>query len=128
MGSLSSLNDRLVPKDENDRSVPYTHWWPKQGTTEWITYDLPEAQKIQSATLYWYDDGPWGGCRVPKSWTLYYKDASGNWQPVTGADNYGVQKGAANTVNFDPVTTSSMKLEVVLPDDNSAGIFEWQLD
>ncbi len=128
MGSLSSLNDRLIPKDENDRSVPYTHWWPKQGTTEWIAYELPQAQKVQSATIYWYDDGPWGGCRVPKSWNIYYQDASGNWQPVTGADNFGTQKGGANTVNFDPVTTKALKLEVVLPDDNSAGIFEWQLD
>lgn len=128
MGSLSSLNDRLVPKDENDRSVPYTHWWPKQGTTEWIAYELPAAEKVQSATLYWYDDGPWGGCRVPKSWKLYYQDGNGDWQPVTGADNYGTVKGEPNTVNFDPVTTKAMKIEVVLPDDNSAGIFEWQLD
>ena len=126
--SLSSLNDRLVPKDENDRSVPYTHWWPEQGTTEWITYDLPQAKSVQSATVYWYDDGPWGGCRVPKSWKLYYKDSEGNWQPVNGVDNYGTAKGVANTVNFDPVTTEAMKLEVVLPEDNSAGIFEWSLD
>ncbi len=128
MGSLSSLNDRLVPKDENDRSVPYTHWWPKQASTEWIAYELPEAKQVQSATVYWFDDGPWGGCRVPKSWNIYYQDATGKWQPVTGADNFGTQKGAANTVNFDPVTTKALKLEVVLPDDNSAGIFEWQLD
>lgn len=128
MYSLSSLNDRLVPKDENDRSVPYTHWWPQQGTTEWLAYELPEASSVQSSTVYWYDDGPWGGCRVPKSWKLYYQDKDGNWQPVTGADNYGVAKGDPNTVNFDPVVTKAMKLEVVLPDDNSAGIFEWSLD
>ncbi len=128
MSSISSLNDRLVPKDENDRSVPYTHWWPKQGTTEWVAYEMPKAETVQSATVYWYDDGPWGGCRVPKSWELYYKDEAGNWQPVTGADKYGTAKGSANTVNFDPVKTKAMKLEVVLPDDNSAGLFEWQLD
>lgn len=125
--SISSLNDRLVPKDENDRSVPYTHWWPKQDSTEWIVYDMPQAEKVQSATVYWYDDGPWGGCRVPKSWRLYYKDSKGDWQPVTGADNYGTLKGSPNTVNFDPVTTTAMKLELVQPDDNSAGIFEWSL-
>ena len=55
MYSLSSLNDRLVPKDENDRSVPYTHWWPKQGTTEWLSYELPSEEAVQSATVYWYD-------------------------------------------------------------------------
>jgi hypothetical protein len=32
-----------------------------------------------------------------------------------------------NTVNFDPVKTKALKLEVTLPDDNSAGIFEWSV-
>lgn len=40
MPALSAINDRLVPKDENDRSVPYTHWWPKNGTTEWLGYEF----------------------------------------------------------------------------------------
>ena len=26
--ALSAINDRLVPSDGNDRSVPYTHWLP----------------------------------------------------------------------------------------------------
>lgn len=125
--SLQSVNDRLLPKDENDRSVPYYHWWPKQGTTEWISYNFPGDKEVQSSTVYWYDDGPWGGCRVPKSWKIYYKDAAGNWVPVSNPDKYSVNKGAANTVNFDPVTTSALKLEVVLPDDNATGIFEWEV-
>ena len=33
----SSITDGLVPADENDRSVPYIHWWSKKNTTEWIT-------------------------------------------------------------------------------------------
>ena len=123
--ALSSINDRLVPKDENDRSMPYTHWWPKQGTTEWLGYEFLEQSTVQSCTVYWFDDGPWGGCRVPKSWRILYLDAQGQWQPVSGADRYPTDKGAACTVNFDPVSTKALRLEVVLPDDNSAGLFEW---
>ena len=52
MPALSSINDRLVPKNENDRSVPYTHWWPKNGTTEWLCYEFPEENTVQSATVY----------------------------------------------------------------------------
>ncbi len=124
---LSSVNDRLVPKDEYDRSMPYFHFWPKEGTTEWIAYEFPEATKVQQSTVYWYDDAPWGGCRVPKSWKLYYLDNSGNWAEVTGADKYDTQRGAANTVNFDPVTTTALKLEIRLPDDNATGVFEWEV-
>ena len=123
--ALSSINDRLIPRDENDRSVPYTHWWPKQASTEWIAYDFGAEATVQSSTVYWYDDGPWGGCRVPKSWRLLYQDAQGQWQPVSGADGYPTLKGTPCTVNFTPVKTRALRLEVTLPDDNSAGLFEW---
>lgn len=126
--SVSSLTDGLVPKDENDRSMPYYHWWPKQGTTEWVVYEFHETQSVGSSTVYWYDDGPWGGCRVPKSWKIYYKDEAGKWQPVTGVAKYPTVKGGANRVEFDIVNTDGLKLEVVLPDDNSTGIFEWEVD
>lgn len=126
--SVSSLTDGLVPKDENDRSMPYYHWWPKQGTIEWVVYEFPETQSVGSSTVYWYDDGPWGGCRVPKSWKIYYKDQTGKWQPVTGVAKYPTVKGGANRVEFDIVNTDGLKLEVVLPDDNSTGIFEWEVD
>lgn len=126
--SVSSLTDGLVPKDENDRSMPYYHWWPKQGTTEWVVYEFPETQSVGSSTVYWYDDGPWGGCRVPKSWKIYYKDQTGKWQPVTGVAKYPTVKGGANRVEFGIVNTDGLKLEVVLPDDNSTGIFEWEVD
>ena len=125
--ALSAINDRLVPKNENDRSVPYTHWWPKKASTEWLSYDFAAQAQVSTATVYWFDDGPWGGCRVPKSWCLYYRDAQGQWQPVQHPDGYPVQKGAPCTVNFDPVSTTAMKLEVTLPDDNSAGVFEWMV-
>lgn len=127
VAAISSINDRLVPKDENDRSIPYCHWWPKQASTEWLAYEFPSAMTIQSSTVYWYDDGPWGGCRVPKSWKVYYKNAAGQWAEVPGADQYTTKKGVANTVNFEPIETTAVKLEVVLPDDNSAGLYEWSV-
>ena len=125
--ALSSINDRLVPKNENDRSVPYTHWWPKNGTTEWLSYEFPQETTIQSSTVYWFDDGPWGGCRVPKSWRILYQDANGQWQPVKDADSYPTVKGLPCTVNFAPVKTRAVRLEVTLPQDNSAGVFEWSV-
>lgn len=127
MAAISAINDRLVPKDENDRSMPYYHWWPKQGTTEWISYEFPREATVTSATVYWFDDAPWGGCRVPKEWKIYYKNGAGEWLPVENADSYGIVKGAANTVNFDPVKTTAVKLEVIQPDKFSSGLFEWEV-
>ena len=123
--ALSSVADGLVPQDENDRTIPYYHWWPKNGSTEWVAYEFPQARKVSSAEVYWFDDAPWGGCRVPRSWSLYYKDNAGQWQPVANPGEYTVRKGDVNMVTFDSVTTTAMKLEVVLPEKNSAGVFEW---
>ena len=80
--ALTAINDRLLPKDEHDRSIPYYHWWPKQGTTEWLTYEFDSSKTISSASVIWYDDAPWGGCRIPKAWKIFYKDAEGKWVAV----------------------------------------------
>ena len=125
--ALSSINDRLVPADGNDRSVPYTHWWPKKNSTEWLVYNFKQAETVSNSTVYWFDDQPWGGCRVPDSWKLYYKDESGNWQEVKNPTGYPTGKGMANIVNFDPVKTSAMKLEIVQPENYSCGVFEWSV-
>ena len=123
--ALQSIADRLVPKDGNDRSMPYTHWWPKNNSTEWISYTFPEEATVQSCSVYWFDDQPWGGCRIPDSWKIYYKDANGNWQPVESPDGYPVAKGEPCTVNFKPVKTTALKLEVTMNKRLSAGVFEW---
>ena len=125
--SLNSIADGLVPKDGTDRSIPYTHWWPKNGSTEWISYTFPAKTKVQQCTVYWFDDQPWGGCTVPDAWAIYYKDAQGKWQPVAGADGYPRQKGSACTVNFTPVETTALKLEVKINEKLSAGVFEWDV-
>lgn len=126
--SISAINDGIVPKDDKDRTLPYYHWWPKEGTTEWISYDFSAEKTVSRSTIYWYDDKPWGGCQVPQSWVLYYKDNSGTWKPVENTSVYGVEKGIGNEVVFKPITTKAMKLEVKLADKNAAGIFEWSVE
>lgn len=125
--SMKSIADGLVPADENDRSVPYFHWWPKQGTTEWITYSFQEPKQVSSATVYWYDDQPWGGCKIPESWNIEYQDAQGQWQPVPDTDAYPVKKGQACTVHFAPVKTKVLRLNVKQPEKFSCGLFEWSV-
>jgi DUF1680 family protein len=125
--SITAINDRMIPNGEGAGSAPYYHWWPKQGTTEWISYDFNGEKTISSAMVFWYDDGPWGGCRVPREWKIYYKAKDGSWQPVENPSAYGVKKGFENEVTFKPVSTTAVKIEVVLPSDNASGIYEWSV-
>ena len=82
---------------------------------------------VSQSTIYWFDDQPWGGCSVPKAWRILYQNEAGEWVPVKGADAYPTMKGAACQVNFEPVKTSALKLEVDLPDELSAGLYEWEV-
>lgn len=125
MPAVESINDRLVPKDADDRSVPYTHWWPETNGKEWIAYLFPEEQIVHSTTVHWFDDQPWGGCAVPDSWQILYRNADGAWCPVANPDAYPTEKGIPCTVNFDAVKTKAIKLEVKMKEKKSAGLFEW---
>ena len=122
--SIGAINDGLIPGDE---SSPYYHWWPKNGGTEWITYSFAAPATVSSCTIYWFDDQPWGGCSVPKAWRILYQDAAGEWQPVQNPSGYPSVKGSACEVSFDPVKTGALKLEVDLPDNLSAGLYEWEV-
>lgn len=126
--AISAINDRLIPRDETDRSVPYYHWWPKKATTEWITYQFAKEEIISGSTVYWYDDAPWGGCRVPQSWRILYKNGAGEWLPVENTIPYKKEKGMPNQVLFTPVKATAVKLEVELPKEYAAGIFEWEIE
>ena len=125
--SIKAINDRLIPADGDDRSIPYTHWWPKNNSTEWLAYEFKEAAEISTSTVYWYDDQPWQGCKVPDSWKLYYKTTDGEWAEVGHPSGYPCDKGVACTVSFDPVKTTAVKLELVQPVDKSCGVFEWSV-
>ena len=122
--SISAINDRLIPS-EADMSVPYYHWWPKEGGVEWISYTLAQPSKVSSSSVFWFEDQPWGGCGLPKSWKIYYMDDKGAWQPVEDDSGYPVKKFADCTVTFKTVTTSALKIELELQDKLSAGIYEW---
>ena len=120
----SALNDQYDPVDSKDNSALYLHWWPKKDTKEWVQYDFNGEYTVSSAKVYWFDDGPWGGCRVPASWKIYYRK-DGEWVPVNNTSSYGTEKDKYNKVTFDPVKTTALRLELQLPADNSSGIHEW---
>lgn len=69
-----------------------------------------------------------GGCCIPQSWKIYYKDKNEEWVPVENINQYGVEKGFENEAGFKAVTTKALKIEVKLPEKNTSGIFEWEVE
>ncbi|MES2005871.1 MAG: beta-L-arabinofuranosidase domain-containing protein [Bacteroidota bacterium] len=121
---LTALNDQFEPANSEDKSGLYLHWWPKKDTDEWIQYDFDSEQTVSESSVYWYDDGPFGGCRIPASWRLLYKDGD-NWVPVKNLTPYELVKDKYDVVKFEPVKTKSLRMEIRLPKNYATGVHEW---
>ena len=123
------VNDQWEPKRSSDTSKPYHYWWLKQGTTEAITYQFDKEYEVSNVQVYWLDfDHYDGNFRTPESWTLYYKDANGEWQEVQDHSPYTVRKDCYNSVDFAPVKTTGLKILAKLQQGNSGGVLEWKVN
>lgn len=125
--SIGSVNDGYFPANSNDGKVPFFTLWPKNNSEEWIAYELSSPQTISTASVYWYDDGPWGGCRIPQSWNVQYKDTDGNWKDVNAKKAPTPVKNELNTIEFAPITTSAVRLNFQLPEKESCGVYEFSI-
>jgi DUF1680 family protein len=124
--SIKACFDGRVPKNSADEHIPRLTWWDHKGTTEWVDRYFDNPTKVSSVELYWFDDTGRGGCRLPQSWRLLYSDGD-KWKPVDGVSNYGVKRDQFNRVEFTPVTTRGLRLEVRLQPEFSGGILQWKI-
>ncbi|MET3609840.1 DUF1680 family protein [Mucilaginibacter rubeus] len=121
---FAAIKDQYEPADSKDTNYPYLHWWPAKNTNEFVQYDFDTEHTVSESKVYWYDDGPWGGCRIPVSYKILYKK-DGQWVPVKNTTSYAISKDSFNVVTFEPVATTALRMEIQLPVDNSSGIHEW---
>ncbi len=122
--TLMALNDQMEPKNSNDQSIIFYHWWPMKDTLQWVQYDFEKPSIISSSDVYWFDDGTFGECRIPAGWRLLFKQGN-DWVPVKNKSEYEVLKDHYSKVTFEPVTTEALRLEITLPKNYSSGIMEW---
>jgi Beta-L-arabinofuranosidase, GH127 middle domain/Beta-L-arabinofuranosidase, GH127 catalytic domain len=125
--SLDAMCDDVLPKHSNDHAIDRFTWWPRKGSVEWAQYEFDKPMAVSSAAVYWFDDTPTkGGCKLPKSWRLLYRDGK-DWKPVAEPGKYPVAKDRFCEVKFKEVTTTALRLEVRLEDGYSGGILEWRV-
>lgn len=124
---LKALNDQDVPAFSNDHSVSYYHWWPDKDQWEYVQYDFEKPAVISKTKVFWFDDGPDGGCRIPDEWEVLY--LTGNtWEPVRTKNPYKITKDSWDSLVFNPVKASAIKMKVKLNKNFSAGIYEWVVE
>jgi len=122
--SLDAIKDQILPKSSSDNSPLHLDFWPHKGTTEWIQFEWDRRHDISSVKVYWFDDTGRGQCKIPQSWNVLYRDGDGRFKPVTTHAAYAVKKDAFNKVDFAPVKTNAVKIEIALQEKWSAGVQE----
>jgi hypothetical protein len=123
--SAEAMVDGTLPKSSSDHSIPRFTWWDRRGSVEWAQLEWKAPQTLSAVEVYWFDDTGRGHCRPPASWRLLWRDGA-EWKPVAARGEYGVAIDAFNAVEFEPVATSALRIEVELQPELSAGILEWR--
>ncbi len=122
--SLDAIKDQNTPESSADSSSLQLDFWSHKGTTEWLQFEWDAPRELSRVKVYWFDDTGRGECRVPASWRVLARNAAGEFAPVENRGPYEVAKDAFNTVEFEPVTTTALKIEIVLQKDWSGGVLE----
>ncbi|MDO4559148.1 MAG: glycoside hydrolase family 127 protein, partial [Planctomycetia bacterium] len=123
--SERGMNDQRYPRNSGDESSLRFHWWPHQGTTEWVQYDFADPVEVRTVKVYWFDDSPGGNCRLPRSWSVSYRTPDGTWRDVANPSEYVVKRDDFCVTTFDAVETDALRLNVQLGPGVSGGIHEW---
>lgn len=128
-----AAHDGVLPESSSDQTPPRFTFWPHKGkegaSSEWLQYSFDKPRAISSASVYWFDDTGVGECRLPASCKVEYLDGK-DWKPVPAKQNgdpgaIGVAKDQLNTIAFDAVTTTAIRLNIQLRDKYSTGILEF---
>jgi uncharacterized protein len=106
---LRAVYDGADPISSADESSLYFRVRPGAGEAAWIEYELRGEVEVSSVQVYFYDDRRF--CRMPAAWRILYK-ADGAWKPVANRAVYTLGKDRFNTVHFEPVTTTALRLEI----------------
>jgi uncharacterized protein len=106
---ITAVYDGIDPLSSSDEGNLYFRMRPAVGQPGWIEYEFKQPTRITTTEAYWVDDRRF--CKLPASWRVVYK--SGNtWTPVAVHGSYSVDKSQFNRVEFDPVTTTAVRIEV----------------
>ena len=121
-----AVADGKHPKSSADKTIPrWTSWAPNQlGKTQTLEVTLRKEQKVESVSIYWFDDQD--GVYLPTSWSMEYKDGQ-EWKPFQPyvTDRFGVEGNKFNMVHpHGDVVTRTLRITMVPQPNKAVGVLE----
>ncbi len=128
-GNARAANDLAPVASSRDESHLHAHIACAPGeAAAWIEYHFAKPAKVSRVAAYWYDSPyPWRHDHAPQSWRILHHDG-GQWKPVETSDTPGTALDTFNRVDFQPVTTRALRLELVPREGSAVGLLEWTVE
>jgi hypothetical protein len=98
--------------------VPLFTWAGSRGATQWVQYTFPGDEIVSRAEVFW--------TTPPQSWRLVYQDGA-SWKEIATRGPYGVAANVFTAVEFAPVKTTAMRLEVTMAPTANVALAEWRV-
>ena len=120
-----AMADGILPKNSHDREIPRFTWWDRKGDSQWVQAEFAKPRAVSSVEVYWFDDtSVGGGCGLPESWAVEYKDGEA-WKCV--ATSTAPVADRFDALRFPEVQAGNLRLTVKLKSGQSGGILEWRV-
>ena len=143
VAGLRGLNDGLVPAVSTPggrgsgrgggpgvtapaAAIPVFTWSGSRGATQWVRYTFPTEEEVSRTEVFWASGPADGATGPPKGWRLLYQDGR-QWKEVASKGPYATSANAFVTVEFAPVKTLAMRIEVTMDGDATVGLDEWRV-
>ena len=139
---ITALNDGFAPDSSFDRKKgayairgEFDADSSASDSSKWVQYSWSKPVATGKIDIYWAIDPPrphgFPGSEAvriaaPVSYRLLYWNGT-DFVPVSNARGLGIAGDSFNTTTFDPVTTDTIRLEVVPDGKHAAGIIEWKV-
>jgi hypothetical protein len=98
--------------------APLFTWAGSRGATQWVQYTFPGEETVSKTEVFW--------TTPPQSWRLLYQDGS-QWKDVAARGPYALDVNAFTAVEFAPVKTMAMRLEVTMAPAATVALAEWRV-
>jgi hypothetical protein len=136
VAGIRGLNDGLVPRPPAGGrgggpgtvapDVPVFTWTAARGQTQWVQYTFPTEETLSRIDLFW--------TVAPQSWRLLYQDPSASlgagsaqWREVSPTGGYGRDVNTFTRLEFSPVKTMALRVEVTLAPERPPALAEWRV-
>jgi DUF1680 family protein len=134
-GQNATLNDGLVPNEVTDQMRQWAAQManptapqnqvrrPRRLSNQWFQYDWQSPVSLDEVQLFWFNYD--NLAKFPQAYRLKYWDGK-DYVPVSNPSAYTFLNNQYNSVKFDALTTTSIRLELDSVERFMSTLLEWK--